>query len=508
MFTKGGRHELKLGAEYLYSIQPTTHCNRCMGVIDARGGRAPANLEELFPVWDDLSTWNLNALAPIVRFYTLGIGKMQADGPITKLAGWVQNDWRVSDDLTLNLGVRYDFFKGMYAEYISIPPWIESGRPLQHDVAPRLGFAYKLTDRTVARGGWGVFYSDMGHSPSHWTNLQSAQIVVDVLNDGRPDFVTNPFNGPVPTFEEAVASGRWPRVITNNLAAPDAVVPYSYQSSIGIEHQIGATISVEADYVNNLSRRQRVVQDVNVAFNPATGANYPFTDLSRRPVAGWGAVNMGLTEDQNNYHGLQMGFTKRLSNNWQASATYLLSGQWNYQREPINPGCEYPMTNPAPGVFTCDIPIQLHPVLAAEWYLTGDQRHRATFNGIWQLGYGFQLSGLYFYGDNGKETPTSGVDALGVGAAGGRLRADGTLIARNSFDRPSLHRVDMRLQRRFQFSNRVSIDAIMEVFNLFNYENYGTFVTNERNARYGRPDFNPDIAYQPRTMQFGFRAMF
>jgi hypothetical protein len=54
----------------------------------------------------------------------------------------------------------------------------------------------------------------------------------------------------------------------------------------------------------------------------------------------------------------------------------------------------------------------------------------------------------------------------------------------------------------------VGIDGIVEAFNLFNHENYGTFVTNERNAQYGRPQFNPAIAFQPRTMQFGLRMTF
>ena len=75
------------------------------------------------------------------------------------------------------------------------------------------------------------------------------------------------------------------------------------------------------------------------------------------------------------------------------------------------------MTNPSPGVFTCDAPMTLNPVLVDERYLTGDQRNRATLNGIWELPAGFQLSGLYFFADNGKMTPISGVDVLGMGAS-------------------------------------------------------------------------------------------
>ena len=122
-----------------------------------------------------------------------------------------------------------------------------------------------------------------------------------------------------------------------------------------------------------------------------------------------------------------------------------------------------------------------------------------------------QLSGLYFFADNGKETPISGVDPLGVGAVAlpqSRVRANGSIIAWSSFDRSDLHRLDMRIQKRIRFSNRVAVDGIVEVFNALNHENYGTFVTNESNAQYGKPTYNDNIAYQPRTMQFGFRTTF
>jgi hypothetical protein len=66
----------------------------------------------------------------------------------------------------------------------------------------------------------------------------------------------------------------------------------------------------------------------------------------------------------------------------------------------------------------------------------------------------------------------------------------------------------MRLQKRIQLTSRAGIDGIVEVFNLFNHANYGTFVTNLSNAQYGKPTYNDNIAYQPRTMQFGFRTTF
>jgi hypothetical protein len=155
------------------------------------------------------------------------------------------------------------------------------------------------------------------------------------------------------------------------------------------------------------------------------------------------------------------------------------------------------------------VPVTLVPDIAEnDWYLTNEQRHRATFNGIWEAGYGFQVSGLYIFGDEGWETPQSGVDVRNLGTSSGRLRANETLIERNSFNRKAMHRMDLRVQRRFQFGGRVSIDGIAEVFNVFNRANYESYNLNEGNARFGQPNAHSNIAYAPRVLQLGFRAAF
>jgi hypothetical protein len=66
----------------------------------------------------------------------------------------------------------------------------------------------------------------------------------------------------------------------------------------------------------------------------------------------------------------------------------------------------------------------------------------------------------------------------------------------------------MRFLKRFTLSSRVAVEGMVEVFNLFNNENYNSFVTNEAARNFGAPSFDSNIAFQPRTTQFGFRVTF
>jgi hypothetical protein len=521
-FNKGGRHDLNLGGEYMYSSQPIFLGINSNGFLDVQGGPIPANIERLFPVWNDISTWNLNALSPIARFYQLAVGNFESNNPITSVAGWAQDDWTLGR-LTLNLGVRYDLIKGTYGEERGFDPWRPANLPLDKDnIQPRLGVAYSLNDRTLMRGGWGLFYGGgTGAAHAYYTETQIINVRVD--NDGRPDFASNPFNGPIPTYEQ-VARSSAVRSLFLSLPSDHPVIPFAHQASVGVQRQVGSNVSVAADLVYSDERSTLVPMDINLAYDPSTGANYPFNNQARRPNRGWGNVNMNQHYPKGGEDvGLQLEVNKRMSDRWSASLGYSLTAGWDYQYPPVRPGCQYALTNPAPGVFTCDAPITLHPVLQYERFRSPDQMHRLTFNGIWQLPYGFQASGLYFFADNGKATPTSGVDALLTGSvppaitagtvntaspALGRLRANGTLVERNSFDRSDLHRVDVRLLKRFRLRERVALEGTVEVFNLFNHENYNSFVLNEQARNFGAPSFDSNIAFQPRVMQFGFRVTF
>ena len=244
-------------------------------------------------------------------------------------------------------------------------------------------------------------------------------------------------------------------------------------------------------------RHEYEEHNTNMSYDPVTGANLPFTDISTRPHPEFARVGLERMALWTNYHGLVTAVTKRFSNRWQASGTYTLAGYWD--------GVPPPMSG-----FNQVVGFPVAPDLGDEYGLAiADQRHRAVFNGIWEVGRGFQLSGLYFFGSGQRYATSYGGDRRNSGGqAQGRLRPDGTIVARNDFVGDPIHRVDMRMQQRIPLFGSARIDGIVEMFNVFNHANYGSYTTAESNRLYGLPSQNANVAYAPRMLQLGFRLAF
>jgi hypothetical protein len=504
-----GRHDLRAGGEYLFMHELTRNCRNCMGQIDARLSRIPADvMQAIFPDPFNADTWNLNALAPYTRRFTLGISEtFRTPFDVPRTAAWVQDDWRVMGNLTLNLGLRYDLIWNAWANDADVPPILSPGRPEDtNNIQPRVGFAWQVNDRTVVRGGAGRYFGDVLTNLQMWTYGNETIASVEVNNDGRRDFPSNPFNGPRPSPAQAFANfcdvNNRPGCLTRGLQELAPPPPYdkvqnSWQTSLGFQRQIGTVAALEVDYVFNGSRNEKVIQEnVNVSFNPQTGEPLPYSVRTTRPYPLMGIISVTPYMGWSNYHGLQTALTKRLSNRWQGSVTYTIGGLWN--------------ATPRPMSGTRIVDFAVRPDLGDEYTLAEtDQRHRVVFNGIWQPGFGFQLSGIYFYGSGERDQIESGDVNRDIGEwANERYRENGTIIPRYSFVGDPIHRVDIRLQERVPLPGRLSIDGILEVFNLFDRGNFGSYVLDESNRLFLQPAQNANLAYAPRTLQLGFRLSF
>ena len=274
----------------------------------------------------------------------------------------------------------------------------------------------------MIRGGYGIYYGTATGQPPLFTLRYVQQIAMTVTNDGRADFAVNPFNGPAPTYDQAKAllcafqpNPASPtcnlRHSTSNFAAPDLVDPVQPPGVARLRSVRSArrcrsrrTGSTPA------TATQLTTRNINVAYNPATGAPYPFAGAQaaanyvNRPYPGWGTIQLNRqrrrAELPRAADGVHQADGESLAG---VGHLHAVAHATQFDQLPLNPGCQYPVTIVAGsrrGRATCRS--RCAPDVSENaWYATGAQRNRVTFNGIWEAPYGFQLSGLYIFGDNG-----------------------------------------------------------------------------------------------------------
>ena len=548
--TLRGGHTLKVGGEFIVpSFYAYVPAERDGLLLAQNGPTSPEVLAELFPSLDP-STWNLQPLSPVTLRYAQTSGRYDVHSATCDDPGpppgdrdpdggcyrtrpsaswWVQDDWQVTDNLTLNLGLRWDFqqdIMGNDIDYTDIRAPQFANDPIREAVGqfydlfqPRVGFAYALNDnQTVLRGGWGLYYSGVNDVSAIHTSYPLSFLTIENRNDGRPDFASNPYGNPALfpdgrqlTHQEVIdgANAGLYRLDLSSygpITLDDAGVRYSQQATVGFQQQIGNSMSFQADFVWIGSRRGLYPKNANLTYDPVTGINNPYSDVSSRRWPDVGLVRIYDHGKEVDYYGVETGFTKRFDQGYQLSATYT-TGRSEACAPPAdhtNPG----WTGPRDLGLDC-------------WRNTlsdggpSDQRHRAVINGIVDLGYDFQLSGLYFFGSGQRFDSYHSGDFRDTGgffipwpASASRLLPDGTILDAGDVKGDALHRVDVRLMRRFNLG-QVQVDGIVEVFNLFNHENYGGYQGNfATGARYGTPFFVRDVAYYPRIVQLAFRVGF
>jgi hypothetical protein len=234
-----------------------------------------------------------------------------------KYAAWAQDDWKVSNKLTVNLGARYDLIWNAFTQNVTFLPFEAANRPQDAKNVQRV--SADTVERPRALSGH-ASPGDVLNIPDPQAPLSQAVINVSNTNK-RPDFVANPFNGPAPSYQQALQTfcspgggapdnpaytawaasgfqGAAPCLLRalQELSAIPAYshVTKSWQSAIGIAQQLGAATALQVDYVQTNSRHEKSIQDnVNVTFNPASGIPYPYSDVAHRAYPQFGVVGSG-----------------------------------------------------------------------------------------------------------------------------------------------------------------------------------------------------------------------
>ncbi|MBI4475566.1 MAG: TonB-dependent receptor, partial [Acidobacteria bacterium] len=513
------RHQLKFGVEVLRVRDTKDWSLNRRGTYVFASRPSTAELERRFPAdaWNDPSRWDISGLEPFLQRFDINFHPDYiVDVPRPTLAVWLGDTWRLADSLTVNFGVRWDADWGatnppkVLDTVILLDNGRESGdfgyktgiRDLTN-VAPRAGFAYNVGRRNdlVIRGGSGLYYNSPVSNVTYSHQFYNRAVAASVLPDGRPGFMENPtrgltgddfFSGRVPLPRQAA------RVIS-----PDFKMPYTWQSSIGFQKQLGPVMAVEADLVHWKWYNDTRTRDVNLFFDPATGYN---KDPRRagRPNAAYDQINWFESTGSQDYLALATGFTRRFQNRLQAGVTYTALF---YKHEDGTIGF---VNGTANNQF--DTP-------AGEWARATDfQRHTLRLHGTFELPYDFTTSVIYLFGSgNYYQTNIAtapfgkpGVNRLNIGAPiiipeavrdrfdGPDVIGTGEVVPRNALHGFPLHKVDLRVAKRFRVGH-LRLTALGEVFNLFNRKNFGNYVGQVDSARFGQVAGSSGNAYVPRS---------
>lgn len=477
----------------------------------------PTDIERRFPLdaWNNASRWDLTGLDASALFYEAffaeeggqqrgncpnpaGCGNWSLDIPRPQWGVWFGDTWRVSSRLTVNYGARYDLDLGAMA-----PPLvgetdviIDNGLFTENvgyrndikdfnNVSPRAGFNYDVSGNggLVIRGGAGLFYSTLHSNPTFDQQLWNGQRVLTntFRNDGRPGFVRDPTRG---ITGEDVVSGRVPLPPQGvYLFNHDHQLPAAFQTVIGVQKQLGQSMSVDADLTHARNYDIQSSIDSNLFYDPATGYNKPLATFGR-PRPDYGQLRYRSSDAKTEELKLATSFTRRFRDNWQAGLTYtlMLVGEATTSDNPFCRQCE--------------------------WGLASDfQRHTFRANGIYQLPFDITVAGAYFYGSGNPYQGTWSWNPFGSGA-GTRLRPDGSLIPRNNLQGESIHKVDIRATKEIALFGSVKLSGIAELFNVFNHANYGSYTGTENSVNYQKPVQNLATAYTPRSGQLAFKLSF
>jgi hypothetical protein len=464
-------HDVKFGMDYSYMpYQEETPQNL--------PGSYTFSRDQYFNPSEPASIANLTGAAT----FSATLPPIRTKKPTQYSVLFVQDDWRLRRNMTLNLGLRYERLYGaanedLDASIFPIPiPYIDvSQRGDTNNFGPRLGWAWDVRGdgQTVVRAGYGLSY---GHvrilgNLNEYRNYQ--RYTVNITNPPYPD----PYQGRDPL--EFVTTG--PANIT--VVANDYGQPYSNQANVGFSYQVFTDWAIHVDGVYTHTNHDRKFQDINPR-DPVT---------RQRPNPTFGRVDQSQTTGELKYKALYVKAEKRYSHRTQAlvSYTYVRSEDNNILNrylDPFKPEIDW---GPSAGerrhalVASGSVLLPLDVSLGLIWSWRSQLPWSATA--------GRDLNGDGFNTDLvAGTTRNSGSRDLNLDAVNAYRVANGlAAVSENDIDSSRINMVDMRVNKDIALRGTVKLQVMLQVFNLFNTKNLqgqygGGRVSNARSASFGK----------------------
>ena len=457
-------------------------------------------------------------------------------------AAFIQDDFRVTNNLTVNLGLRYEYTAPTTEAFnrqsnfdfatgqILVADQNGNSRGLvnvqENNFAPRFGFAWTPGESNcwVIRGGYGIYYNNqeprtafqLGFNPPFFFSVSRFSdygvTPAAIVDDGFPS--VNPDDAEFPGLI----------TVDQNFKSP-----YYEQWNIAVQRVLPWNMAVEVAYVGTRGLHLQVLRDRNQP-TPAPG------DVQkRRPYPIYGNFASIENSGRASYNGFQLKVSKRLG----SGLWFLVS--YNYGKAKSDQG-EIGLASPWP---------QNSLDVASDYGRSdGDQAHRLVGSFTWDLPFGegrahtsssgimntifggWQFGGIITYGSGFPFTPLIGSDPSNTGTFGSvrpNLVGDPSVpdpgpngwfntgayetpaaytfgnAPRNSITGPDFLDVDLYLAKRFGLTQNLSLEFRIEVFNVANRANFAQpdpFIDSDSGGTI------TGLAAPMREIQWGFRLYF
>jgi hypothetical protein len=380
---------------------------------------------------------------------TQAFGNNVADHTTNSFNFYAQDAFQVTPKLTLSYGLRYEFLQYPTLDPSAPLAYSRTVRSDPNDWGPRFGFAWRTDDKTVIRGGFGVFYDTL--------NLRLLSQVIRQDGSNILSYIITPTTPGAPIFPNLLSSPAGtltkPNVTT---FSPDFKQMRMHQANLQVERALGNDFSVTAGVQYYGGRHIPVLLDVNLGVPVGFLADgRPMFSNANRLNPSFNQILQLSSIANSVYYGGFLALNKRFTRDFQFTASYTLGWAFN--------------TNDSTGDTGGNVTDSTN--LRRDYGLSSsDQRHRFVFAGVWQPHTRQLLLDGWMIAPNVTVTSPFPVNVV----QGTDLNSDGVnndrplFRGRNDVSGYGFKEVNLRISRSFRLHERYSVELIGEAENLLN----------------------------------------